>query len=444
MPALLPVLLSFWMSFGISARAAAQASGDERKLVSITATGSKRYASEDIAAACGLRIGFVAVDEDFKRAARRLAETGAFTDVAYTFSYSSDGTKLALQVTDAPKFLPAHFEDFVWFTDDELQKRLHERLPLYDGDLPVSGALPDEVSDVLQAMLVEKDVPGIVQYLRPSSQGGPTNAIIYSVSGVLIRVHHIEFSGAGTEEQPLLETAASKLPDGEYTRTALASFALHQLLPVYHARGYLRASFGSPVPKVVKLKADDPSLANHAELPKEVFVDVTFAVNPGLQYKISTLGWTGNHEFPTEKLETVVHARPGQLANTVQLSDDLQQVKKLYESHGYLMASFKTEAAFDDAAHTVGLQVEVKEESVYHMGELQFRGLDNSLTAKLRAIWKLRAGDVYDVTYIDQFLAEADKLLPSNFDWEHAVHFTANVRDKSVDVDIQYTVSVPK
>ncbi len=421
-----------------------QASGAERKLIAITATGSKRFTSADIAASSGLQMGFIAVDDDFKKAARRLAETGAFTDVAYTFSYSSEGTKLELQVTDAAKFLPAHFEDFVWFSDEEIQKRLHERLPLFHGDLPVSGSLPDLVSDVLQAMLVENNIPGLVQYLRPSDRGGPTSLFIYSVSGVLIRVRNLEFSGAGAGELPLLEAAAKKLPDHEYTRTGLANFAQHDLLQVYHSHGYLKAAFGAPSPKVVKLAPGDPSLENHPDVPNEAFVDVTFPVTPGPQYKISAMEWSGNHEFPTDKLQALVHARPGQVANTVQLADDLAEIKKLYGSRGYITATFKTEATFDDAANTVVLRMEVKEESVYHMGELQFRGLDNSLTAKLRAIWKLRPGDVYDLGYIDEFWPQANKLLPVNFDWEHAVHLTANVRDKSVDVDIQYTVSAPK
>jgi outer membrane protein assembly factor BamA len=86
----------------------------------------------------------------------------------------------------------------------------------------------------------------------------------------------------------------------------------------------------------------------------------------------------------------------------------------------------------------------VDEGPVYHMGELEFRGIDNNLTARLRAAWKLRPGDVYDASYLKQFLPQARKLLPANLDWEVTPHVTALVRDKTVDVDLQYTAKAPR
>jgi outer membrane protein assembly factor BamA len=88
--------------------------------------------------------------------------------------------------------------------------------------------------------------------------------------------------------------------------------------------------------------------------------------------------------------------------------------------------------------------MDVKEGFVYHMGELEFRGLDNSLTAKLRTAWKIRPGEVYDATYLSEYLPAAQKLLPPSLDWEVASHATANVRDKTVDVDLIYSVKAPK
>src|SRR5271165_2021206 len=140
------------------------------KLIEVKVTGSHRFAAEEIAAASGLPVGAMVVEEDFRKAVRQLGETGAFSDISFTYSYSSVGTKLAFQVADADKFVPAHFADFVWFSDKELFGKIHERVPLFTGALPATGRLADQVSDVLQALLVENSIPGHVEYLRTAGK----------------------------------------------------------------------------------------------------------------------------------------------------------------------------------------------------------------------------------------------------------------------------------
>jgi outer membrane protein assembly factor BamA len=418
----------------------AQMPASARQLIAIKVIGSKRFPEQAIAAATSLQIGAAVDDDDFKKASRRLGDMGVFTEVAYTYSYSSAGTKLELHVTDVDKFVPARFEDFVWFSDAELRRRIQEHSPLFDGNLPLSGRLPDEVSDVLQAMLVENSIPGHVEYLRAGKADGPIEAISYRVNDVLIRVRNIEFTGAAPAEVPALVQAGEKLPDHEYSRSRLDLLAEHQLLPVYYSRGYLKAQFGEPEPKVVKL----PAAENDDGPRNQTVVDVTFPVTPGPQYKLKSLVWSGNQEFPTDTLQKMVRAEPGQPANTIRLADNLKDIQKLYGTHGFVTATIKPDAEFDDAASAVTIHLDVKEGYVYHMGELEFRGLDNSLTAKLRSAWKIRPGEVYDATYISDYLSAAQKLLPPALDWEVSPHVTANVRDKSVDVDLIYSVKAPK
>ncbi len=373
-------------------------------LIEVKVKGTTRYTPEDVLAASALRIGVSASEDDFRKAAKELTDSGAFRDVAYSYSYSSAGTKLDLQLTDSQPFLPVRFDDFVWFTDDQLRQKAHERVPLFKGELPTSGRLPEQVSDVLQALLVESNVPGHVDYLRNTGSNGKIESINYSVSDLLIRVRRIEFTGAGPSELPLLEAAARRLPDPEYSRNRINLFAEHQLLPIYHARGYLKASFSQPQPKVVRQGVGE------------------------------------NQEFATEKLQGFIHAHPGAPANAVELAADLEEVRNLYGSHGYLNATVKLEPQLYDAAATAIYHLAVREDNVYHMGELEFRGVDNILAAKLRTRWKLRPGEVYDSSYLRQFLTEANKLLPTNFDWGIETHVTPNSHDKSVDVEIHYTV----
>jgi outer membrane protein assembly factor BamA len=415
------------------------------KLIAVTVTGSKRFTQEEVAAASGLPLGTIAHEEDFKKAARQLGETGAFGDITYTYSYSSAGTKLVFHVTDADKFVPVRFTDFVWFTDEELLHKLHERIPLFNGELPLDGRLPDQVSDVLQAMLVENGAPGHVEYQptggkdkdkdKAKDKNEGIESIVYNVAGVSIRIHSAQFPGSGAAELPLLQTAAEKLSDREYSRDYMANFIEHSLLPVFRARGYLKASCAAPQPKVIKLSAADSS--DNKQPP--TFVDVIFPVTPGLQYKLTRWDWSGNKEIPSDQLEPLLHAKAGQTANTVRLENDLRAVQTLYGSRGYILASVKVNAEFDDVAAEVVFHLAVHEDSLYHMGELEFRGIDNNLTARLRAAWKIRPGDVYDATYLKQFLPLAQKLLPPTLDWDVDPHVTAIARDKTVDVDLQYT-----
>ena len=405
-------------------------------LIEVKVKGTARYTPGDVLAASALRIGVAASEDDFRKAAKELTDSGAFSDVAYSYSYSSAGTKLDLQLTDSKQFLPVRFDDFVWFTDDQLRQKVHERVPLFKGELPISGRLPEQVSDVMQALLVESNVPGHVDYLRNNDPNGKIESITYSVSDLLIRVRKIEFTGAGPSELPLLEAAARKLPDPEYSRNRINLFAEHQLLPVYHARGYLKASFSQPQPKVVRQGGGDPG----DDSRNLTVVDVTLGVDPGPQYKLLRIEWSGNQEFGTEKLQGFIHAQAGAPANAVQLAADVEEVRNLYGSHGYLNATFKLEPQLDDAAATAIYHLEVREDYVYHMGELEFRGIDNILAAKLRTRWKLRPSEVYDSRYLRQFLTEANKLLPTNFDWGIETHVTPNSHDKTVDVEIHYTV----
>jgi outer membrane protein assembly factor BamA len=411
-----------------------------RQLVAIKVAGSKRYSEAEIAAASGLQLGTPVTEDDFKRASRRLGDMGVFTDIAYSFSYSPAGTKLEFHVTDAQKFVPVRFEDFVWFSDEEMLRRIKDHAPLFNGELPLSGRLPDEVSDVLQTMLVERSIPGHVDYVRSGPSNGPVDSILYKVSDVVIQIRNIEFTGATEAELPALKAASKRVFDSEYSRSVLNALVQHQLLPVYYARGYLKAAFGSPEPKVVK----QPSAAGDDAVRNLTIVDVTFAVTPGQQYKLAGVEWSGNQEFPADTLQKMVRAPVGETANTVRISDNLKDIQKLYGSRGYVTAALAANTAFDDAAGTVVIHIDLKEGPVFHMGELEFRGLDNSLTAKLRNAWKIRPGDVYDTTYLSQYLPEAHKLLPPALDWDVSSHVTANVRDKTVDVDLIYSAKAPK
>ncbi len=408
------------------------------KLISLKVTGTARYTDKEILAASGLQIGQNAADGDFKEAAQRLGDSGLFSGVVYSFSSSGAGTKLELQLADTEKgkLVPAHFENFVWFTDDELQTALQHRVPLFKQVLPIAGSLPDRVSEALQALLTEKQFPGRVNYLREGQDesGGPLVAIAYRVEEVSIRIRGVEFPGASLEQAALLTTAAHRLTGAEYGRAALAAAAKFDLLPVYLQRGYLKAAFGPSDARVVP----QPSPAPDAQGPAEIQVDATVPVQPGKVYSTSSADWKGNSAITTAEGAPLIHLPPGQPADAVRLLRDLEGVSKLYRSRGYMMVQIKPDAQLDDEKSTVHYVLDVLEGDLYKMGELEILGLDTQAKARMQEAWTLREGQPYNTDYAKKFLEDTRELVPRGVRWAVSIHETPDSKDKTVDVEIRF------
>jgi outer membrane protein assembly factor BamA len=402
------------------------ASPSASRLISIRVTGSTRYTPAQIIAATGLQLGQVVKDDDFKGVSQQLGETGAFSNVAYSFQFNPEGIKLDIQVTDSDPFVPVRFENFVWFPDQELHEKLSAREPLFQGQLPVSGNLADQVSEALQALAIEHNVHGRVDYLRAGPQDGPMEAFEFSITGQPISIRQIDFIGAGPDELPLLEAAARRLPRQDYSRSRLVLQAEKNFVPVFLEHGYLKAKIAEPQPKVVE------------ETPEETSVDVTFPVTPGRDYKLTELRLLGYKEvFAVENLRQLIHLKLGQPADAVQADRDVEELKKLYGTRGYMGVQISLTPEINDADSTVVYVFQFKEGSIYKMGDLEVRGLDSKATARIGADWKLLPGQTYNSDYPKQFLDSIVGTFPAD-QWKITVHETPEDQDKVVDVSLRF------
>jgi outer membrane protein assembly factor BamA len=334
--------------------------------------------------------------------------------------------KLDVQVTDSEPFVPVRFENFVWLSDQELHEKLSAREPLFQGQLPVSGNLADQVSEALQGLAIEHNLHGRVDYLRTGPQDGPVEAFEFNITGQAISVRKIDFSGAGPAELPLLEAAVRRLSAQDYSRSRLALQAEKNFVPVFLERGYLKATVAEPQPKVV------------GETPEEILVDVTFPVTPGRQYKVSAIQLSGNtNVFPVEKLRELIHLQPGQTANAVQTDHDVEALKKLYGTRGYMGVQIRPAPEMNDDDATVKYVFEFKEGGIYKMGDLEVRGLDSKATERMGAAWRLLPGQTYNSDYPQQFLDSIVGTFPPD-QWKITVHETPEDQDKVVDVSLRF------
>lgn len=395
------------------------------KLLSIHVKGASQLKEDDIVSASGLKLGQSAGENDFKQAMQKLGSTGMFTDLTYSYRYSSDGCDLDLQITENTELLPVIFDNFVWFSDEDLITQLHSRLPLFDGRLPVSGDLADQVTDSLNAILDQRKILGKAGYFRGAKENGPINSYLYKVNLHPVVVRNVDFPGAAVEELPALQAAAKSLVGQEYLRTKMLPQEKFSLLPVYLARGYLKASFSSTLTKIVE---DGP----------RTVVDVSFPVTPGTQYKLSGIQWQGNTIVPVDKLQDLIHLKPGEPANAVQLSNDLDAAKKLYGSRGYLFARVDPVPTTDDAQSSVSYQLNVSEGDLYRMGDLELDGLDADASQKMVAQWQMKRGDPYDNTYLRRFFSIMYRDVGLRRPYNVVPKESVNPQDKTVSVALHF------
>lgn len=411
-------------------KAAKHASFSASQLIAVNVKGT-HYKPEDVMAAAGLHLGDRVNEENFKVATSRLGETGLFTNIAYAYSYSPGGTRLDLELADNAELVPIRFENFVWLPDQDLTDKLRSQLGLFDGKVPVSGTMIDQIAGALSEWLTARNPKLHATYLRsaPSPDSPKIDSVEFAVSGVPIEVRHLLFMGASPVFAAPLAELAKKVEGEDYLRSKLKLFAGLDARRIYLQHGYLKADFADAQPEVISETAD------------KIVVDARLPVTEGRQYKLSAMEWAGDGSLPVDNVQPLIHLSSGQPANAVQLEADLAAVRKLYGTQGYLKVKITPQPDFNDSESSVSYKLLVQQGDQYHLGEVDFQGVDEKVKARLREDWHLRQSEPYDASYGERFIKESWRDLPAGVPWNIKYHESLNESDKTVDVTLMYSAN---
>jgi outer membrane protein assembly factor BamA len=134
----------------------------------------------------------------------------------------------------------------------------------------------------------------------------------------------------------------------------------------------------------------------------------------------------------------MIRQQPGEPASAAKLKEDIDGIRKLYGTVGRMTATVTPEPDFDDAAGTVTYLLRVHEGEIFHVGDVDIQGVDQKVADKLRDAWELRETDTYDSSYVQRFIEQSWKLLPTGLNWTVSVHEAVNEKDQTVDVSLRY------
>jgi outer membrane protein assembly factor BamA len=412
-------------------------SAQTSKLAQVKVTGSVKFPEAQIAAASGLTMGATVSKDDIQAAANRLADLGPFTNVRYRFSSVGDTVSVEFTLADAPT-VPVLFDNFTLFSDEELTQALKDSVGLFDGTAPEQGFILDSLTEALQQFLAKHGIKAAVErtYLAGPGESGMIQR--FEIKGVAgLKVSAVQFGDALAAESRKLAEPARDLIGKPFSRFAVGVFAGEHVRPLYLARGNLRVQFGTPQARFT----GNPN----QPLPDNVIVFLP--ITPGPTYRWGGATWSGNSVFIPQALVDFLGFGPDEVADGLKVEAGWERVRKEYGKHGYLDAAIDAEPVLDSrglgTAARVHYRARVTEGVQYRMGQLVITGLSLTAERLLIAAWRIPAGEVFDKSSFEDFLANQVK--NKKLFGEHVVHFQrvgdllqTNLQKQSVDVLLDF------
>lgn len=395
------LLLAVWLVPGTSVAGvftsgAQQNPAGAMRLGKIEVTGLQRVTEAQVVEASGLEIGQEVDAAVLDAAAERLLATGLFTKLGYRFRTKGVEALVTFEIEEskAERHLTVVFDNFVWFTEEELARAVRGELPAFDGKAPEASGAVASITRALERLLRERKIAGQVDYMPSADMAGGNAKHVFSVKGLNVPICALQFPGASSITEKELVDNSSPIIKADYSREFVEGFAEATLKPLYWQRGHLRANFGSP----------GATIAAEGVGNCKDGVRVSVPVTEGQAYSWEQAVWAGNSALGATELDAALGMKKGEIADGLKINKALREVREAYGRKGYIFLSLKSRQEFADETRRVTYGFDLREGAQFRMGTLSVNGLAAADANRLKEKWALRPGDVYNASYIDEFL----------------------------------------
>ncbi len=214
-----------------------------------------------------------------------------------------------------------------------------------------------------------------------------SDRVVYRISeGPRVRVRDIEFEGNRAFPTPQLR---SKIATSTYLwvfrKGALDEERAEQdaitLQQFYRNDGFLDARVG------YRLEFDE---AERSDLR------VVFVIEEGARYRVSGIEVDGNEVYSDQRVREVMELMPGNIIREDRLRRDVQNVRDLYGTAGYIDAQINATLAFAEEEAVATIRVGIVENQQSRVGRVTIRGNEYTKDEVVRREVALTPGELYD------------------------------------------------
>jgi outer membrane translocation and assembly module TamA len=169
---------------------------------------------------------------------------------------------------------------------------------------------------------------------------------------------------------------------------------------------------------------DKPKISFPAQGEKKGMAQVTVRVKQGAQYRLGEIHFQKATIFPSIQLRNLFPLRRGDLFNVGEIQVGLEDLRKLYETRGYVNEAAVAEPSIDESRRTIDLFIDIDEGKPYNFGQLHLEGIEPYAGAgqALLNSWKTLEGKRYNSLELQHWL------LAHHLEWKVGTRVSDSMR----------------
>ncbi len=345
---------------------------------SITFEGASQ-AQAELLTLSGLTPGKSLTKDDIEAAMHRLDDSGLFANIQY--GVSAGTLTFTLEPNARSQMQRVQYQNFVWYTPDQLNDAIHTHLPLFTGSVPTSGELKTQIARILEAVLKQRGIEATV-----ASRDLAGGKVEYSITSPQVIVADLQIENIRFDSDQVLTSLRQGIVGAEYLEGVTQRAVQENLSYALKELGYLDetvSAIGHADPKV------DPA---------RISVTMTGTATPGDRYRVArvTLPPLAG-TIAAADLNSEHQVKAGGLPSPSLVSNTVARLAYVFIGRGFLDATSAVASTQDNVAHTVSYTFSVVPGDTYRMRTLLFAPSVNApQQAQLLQAWKLPKDAVYD------------------------------------------------
>jgi outer membrane protein assembly factor BamA len=370
----------------------------------------------------GLKPGTAMSKEEIEAGLQKLADTGSFTDLSYTVN--AEALVIKLSGSEDTGQAPVRFANFLWWQPTDLEHLVETEVPLYHGELSLTGTLTTQVEATLVSLLQQKGVTAKVDALRDK------RGLVLAIEQPSILVGNVAIDEAQPRFGRTMAQFRAELHGQDVDVATTSATIQHDGAEIFRNAGYLDARIDAPA-----YSTPHPAAAG------AYAVDITAAAHPGELYRVTKMNLVAAAPLSESALRGVAELHAGDLAAPMGLAITGQKCARLYQNLGYLDAEAQDAASVDHIAHTAEYTVTMSAGELYHLAGIDASALPADLQAALAQDKRLSPGVPAEASVGEALAHDAHDLYPGRV---LAMTEQRNRQAHTVTYVLQFAGSAPR